>query len=51
MQLAADERRLSKMNLAIDAPRPFTLFGGLVNTGSALNIHFYLCSSAAEHRF
>jgi len=36
------------MNHAVYAPRPFTLIGGLANTGSALNIRVYLCSSAAD---
>jgi hypothetical protein len=29
------------MNHAIDAPRSFTFFGGLANTGSALNIRVH----------
>jgi len=38
-----------QMNQAIDAPKPFTLTsGGPANTGSALNIHVYLRSSAAD---
>jgi hypothetical protein len=36
------------MNQAMDALKPFTLFGGLANTGSALNIRVYLRSSAAN---
>jgi hypothetical protein len=36
------------MNPAMDAPRPLTLFDGLANAGSALNIHVYLRPSAAN---
>jgi len=36
------------MNHAVDAAKPFITFGGLANTGSALNIRVYLCSSAAN---
>jgi hypothetical protein len=36
------------MNPVMDAPKPFTTFGGLANTGSALNIHVYLRSSAVN---
>jgi hypothetical protein len=36
------------MQHAMDALKPFTLFGELANTGSALNIRVYLRSSAAN---
>jgi hypothetical protein len=36
------------MNHAIDAPKPFAPFGGLANTGGALNIRVYLRSSASS---
>jgi hypothetical protein len=35
-----------QMNQAIDTPGPFTLCGGLANTGSALNIRVYLRQNA-----